>query len=73
MQHFFMQNKIITNVKQGNIKQGVTTTAGSITKGLQRHQFFERRIKPINNDMYECNETVQHGGRKNKERKPVSS
>jgi hypothetical protein len=46
-----MQNKIVTDIKQGNIQNGIATTTGGITKCLKRHEFFERRVKPINYSM----------------------
>ena len=47
VQNFLMQNKIVTNIINENIQYHITAATHCITKSLQRHKFFKRRIKLI--------------------------
>lgn len=44
----FLQDKFITDDIDKKTKQGVSSTGGGITKGLQVHDPAERRVKIIN-------------------------
>lgn len=60
MNHFLIENKIIADVKQQDIKHCISATACRIPERLHRHELFEWWIEPIDNCMYKSNNTVDH-------------